>query len=342
MSLDIKVMGHRGNKQFCELDYKDPAYIRENSLEAFKYAFMDTNSCDYIETDLRLTKDKKIVIIHDNDLQRCYSIDIGCTIDQAESSVLIKHGLPTFKEFLDWYLKSYGGNKRVILDIKAVVPIEILKYLEQEILEHVKDKHDLEKLQKAFILGLWMPSQKDYIKEHCSYLKGFEKINITLSIPKFINDFYEPEFGFIGCSMHYLTSWDTPYIKLLFDFLKKNNSIYNKDHKFLIVLWTVNDTNVINQTLKLIKDCILDTPEFDGFNTLEVALCTDNPDLMHKTYVEEDVFNKSNYTLCFTKFHLVRKVWGFRFMTYFLYSKWFRYEIMGFSALNLCRKFTGI
>lgn len=342
MSLNIEIMGHRGNKQFCDLEYTDPSYIRENSLKGFDYSLIEKKTCDYIETDLRLTKDKQIVIIHDNDLQRCYNVDIGCTIDQADSSLLIKHGVPTFKQFLDWYLHTYGGHKKVILDIKAVVPIEILQFLEKELLEHVQDKDSLLKIQKHFILGLWMPSQKAYIKEHCSFLTKFEKINITLSISKFINEFYEPDFGFIGCSMHYLSSWDASNIKPLFEFLKANKDVYNKNNQFLITLWTVNDVNIINQTLKLIKDSISEISDFDGFNTLKIALCTDNPDLMHKTYIQEDIFNKSAYSLIFTKFQITQKIWTFNFITYMLYSKWFRYEIMGFSVMNLFRKISGI
>ncbi|SGZ40445.1 uncharacterized protein HGUI_02645 [Hanseniaspora guilliermondii] len=342
MSLNIEIMGHRGNKQFCDLKNSDPSYIRENSLEAFYYSLIEKQSCHYIETDLRLTKDKKIVIIHDNDLRRCYNIDIGCNIDQAESSLLIEHGVPTFKQFIDWYLYTYGKDKKVILDIKAVVPIEILLYVEKEILEQVKDKDLLMKIQASFVLGLWLPTQSSYIEENCPLLAKFGKINITLSTSKFINNFYKPDFGIIGCSMHYLNTWDKSSIVPLFEFLKANKDIYNNDHKFLIILWTVNDLNTVNQTLKLIKDTILETPDFDGFNTLKIALCTDNPDLMYETYVLEDIFNKSKYNLSLSNFEINRKIWGFKFVAYLLYSKWFRYEVMGFSFMNLCRKITGI
>ncbi len=121
------------------------------------------------------------VIIHDNDLQRYYNVDIGCTIDQADSSLLIKHGVPTFKQFLDWYLHTYGGHKKVILDIKAVVPIEILRFWKR-IIEHVQDKDSLLKIQKHFILGLWMPSQKAYIKEHCSFWLNLKNQYNTIHI----------------------------------------------------------------------------------------------------------------------------------------------------------------
>ena len=52
------LIGHRGY----------PAKFPENTLAAFEGAVQD--GCDMIELDVTLTKDRKIVVIHDDTLDR--------------------------------------------------------------------------------------------------------------------------------------------------------------------------------------------------------------------------------------------------------------------------------
>ena len=59
----MKVFGHRGYS----------AKYPENTLEAFKAAF-DVGA-DGVELDIRFTKDKHIVILHDEDLKRLFGIE---------------------------------------------------------------------------------------------------------------------------------------------------------------------------------------------------------------------------------------------------------------------------
>ena len=73
------LMAHRGGS------WEQP----ENTLQAFKYAL--ANEAQFLETDVRMTKDGVIVVCHDDTLTRL------CGVDQ-----LVKHtnfnDLPKFKK----------------------------------------------------------------------------------------------------------------------------------------------------------------------------------------------------------------------------------------------------
>ena len=342
MSLKLEVMGHRGNKQFCELDLKDPKFIRENSIEAFTYSLITVPSCEYIETDLRLTKDKRVVIIHDNVLKRCYGIDHEKTIDEISFKELTEYGVPSFESFLNWFLNIYKKEKKIVLDIKSVVPLELLDYLEKEILEYVTNEKDLEIIKRNFILGLWTSKQVDYISNGRNLLKQLPKINITLSIPTFINDVYKNDFNFIGCSVHYISLWDSSNLQKLFDFIIKHKDVYNNENPFVLTIWTVNEKDIILQTLKSVREHIFKTPNFDGFNLLKIALCTDNPQLMNKLFIVDDIFNRNQYELKISRFSMYKKILLFNIISYALYSNWFSYEIKGYSFLYILRRISGI
>jgi len=58
MKNKVKIVAHRGAS----------GYAPENTLMAFKKAI--DLGCDKIELDVRLTKDKKVVVIHDDDVDR--------------------------------------------------------------------------------------------------------------------------------------------------------------------------------------------------------------------------------------------------------------------------------
>lgn len=91
--------------------------VPENSLAAFKAAIEKGYG---IETDLRFTKDKEIVLFHDNDLKRmcgCETKVSALTLEELEAFTLAESGerIPTFKEFL----KLVDGKVPLILEYKA-------------------------------------------------------------------------------------------------------------------------------------------------------------------------------------------------------------------------------
>lgn len=91
--------------------------VPENSMAAFKAA-IDKNYG--IETDLRFTKDKEVVLFHDNTLKRMCGCDMkvsDLTLEELKAFTLANSDerIPTFKEFLS----LVDGKVPLILEFKA-------------------------------------------------------------------------------------------------------------------------------------------------------------------------------------------------------------------------------
>lgn len=69
----------------------------ENTLEAFKLA-MERDS-DGLELDIRLTKDKYVVVVHDADLKRVANADLTVS-DSTLAELQSAHAVPLFKDVL--------------------------------------------------------------------------------------------------------------------------------------------------------------------------------------------------------------------------------------------------
>lgn len=77
------------------------AKFPENTLKAFKKGF--EYGADGIELDLRMTADRKIVVIHDEDLQRLFGVKTKiCDLTLSELEKYEKDGerIPTFEQVL--------------------------------------------------------------------------------------------------------------------------------------------------------------------------------------------------------------------------------------------------
>lgn len=127
------VIAHRG----------DHLNAPENTLLAFKKAIK--HGADYVEIDLRTTKDSQLIVMHDPSLLRMTSknIDVNnCRFDSL-STILIQdklhpewgaHKIPTFDEVL----KLCKGKVNIYIDFKsASVPQVYQKLLAYQMLNHV-------------------------------------------------------------------------------------------------------------------------------------------------------------------------------------------------------------
>ena len=142
---DFMIIGHRGA---CY-------YKPENTIASFKHALK--LGCKFIECDVHLTKDKKIVIIHDKTLDRTtngkglvskYTLKELKKLDAGN-----KEKIPTLQEYIN------------LLKNKAVMVIELkkAKNIVQEILNIIK-KNKIE--EKVIIVSF-----------HGNYLKKIKKLN---------------------------------------------------------------------------------------------------------------------------------------------------------------------
>ena len=104
---------------------------KENTLASFHNAFPRFTG---IEFDVRLSKDRKPMVIHDSNLKRTHKREE--VIHHTHSSNLINIGLPTLEEVL---LLAHKKKKKSIVDIKVKANTDrVVEY----ILEYTK-KHKL-------------------------------------------------------------------------------------------------------------------------------------------------------------------------------------------------------
>ena len=92
--------------------------IDENSIEAFRIA---TEKGFGSELDLHLTKDSKLVVMHDESLKRTTGVDINisdCTLEEIRKHRLKYTGevIPTFEEVLN----LVDGRVPLIIELKTV------------------------------------------------------------------------------------------------------------------------------------------------------------------------------------------------------------------------------
>ena len=100
--------------------------IKENTIEAFDNAF--NNGYEGIEFDVRLTKDKIPVILHDSFLSRVFGVK-GLLKNYTYQELLDnKIKIPKFEDVISRY-----NNKVMIIELKE--KIDITKY--------IKDKRNL-------------------------------------------------------------------------------------------------------------------------------------------------------------------------------------------------------
>jgi len=110
--------------------------IPENSLAAFERAAQAGYA---VETDVRLSADGRLVILHDDNLLRMTGIDkkvIDCTAEELQNTALAgtKETIPLFSDFL----KLLAGRVPLLLEIKYV-PEANKKHFLKQIAAEMKD-----------------------------------------------------------------------------------------------------------------------------------------------------------------------------------------------------------
>lgn len=97
--------------------YDNEKGVPENSLPAFRAAMENGYGC---ELDVQFTKDKKLIVFHDNDYKRACGVDKPVwelTLEEAKELRLFgtDERIPTFREVLD----TVAGQNPLIVEIKA-------------------------------------------------------------------------------------------------------------------------------------------------------------------------------------------------------------------------------
>lgn len=114
----------------------------ENSMKAFQLAVEKGYG---IELDVRLTKDEKVVVFHDNDLKRICGVDADVnskTYEELQELTLLKSGdkIPLFRDVL----KEVDGRVPLVVEIKMVDNGTRVCELANEILKEYKGLYCIE------------------------------------------------------------------------------------------------------------------------------------------------------------------------------------------------------
>ncbi len=123
--------------------------IPENSYTAFENAIKEGYA---IEIDVRFTKDKKVVIFHDDDLTRLTGVD-GKLIDRTyeEISELRLNGtdepIPLFEDFL----KFLNGRVPLMVEIKNVGKVEGLVEATHAILSNYGGEYAIQSFNPFYV-----------------------------------------------------------------------------------------------------------------------------------------------------------------------------------------------
>ncbi|WP_406145633.1 glycerophosphodiester phosphodiesterase [Streptomyces sp. NBC_01012] len=101
MTITVTAVAHRG----------DPYRARENTLPSIRSAV--DRGADAVEMDVRLTRDRVPVLLHDSTLERLWGHDVR--IDRLDHRELLERtggGVPTLRDAL-----SAAGDRRVMVDL---------------------------------------------------------------------------------------------------------------------------------------------------------------------------------------------------------------------------------
>jgi len=148
--LEIKI-GHRGAG----------GEAPENTLKSFDEA-IKSNVVNAIELDVRRTKDKKLVVMHDEKLKRLAGIDkyVGeLTLKEIKEIRIGGEQIPTLKEALDFVdhkvkyilieIKEPGYEEEILKEAKPVKDIAIIVSFHEDAIRRVRELDD--KIKTGFI-----------------------------------------------------------------------------------------------------------------------------------------------------------------------------------------------
>ena len=182
---------HRGEHSFVVIAHRgDHTNAPENTLAAYQNAI--NVQADFIEIDLRTTKDNQLVIMHNENIEHMTgkSALVSDLLFDSISAIKIReamhpewglHTIPTFKEVL----KLCKGKINIYLDFKAANVAETFKQIleegmENHIVVYINDPsqlNDWETIAPEMPLMISLPRE---IKTKKEMFKLLDEINIDI------------------------------------------------------------------------------------------------------------------------------------------------------------------
>lgn len=214
------IIGHRGS----------PLTAPENTLESFSKAINE--GADMIELDVRVTKDNKLIVIHDKDVKRMtreYGVVRELTLKEIKRLKIRDNTIPTLQEAID-FIK---GKADLNIEIKSPgISHEIAKIVENN------------NLVNNVLVSSFLPWSLKLIKERNPKIKTALLFKIPLKSVTLARA--------IGCDAihpYYLAAW---------------KGVIKEARKYglRIHVWTLNNKLLIKRFIKLgVHGIITDKPK---------------------------------------------------------------------------------
>lgn len=180
--------------------------IKENTIEAFDNAF--NNGYEGIEFDVRLTKDKIPVILHDSFLSRVFGVK-GLLKNYTYQELLDnKIEIPKFEDVISRY-----NNKVMIIELKE--KIDITKY--------IKDKRNL------YYISSFNYDYISYLNKSVYYKLGVINYILNSGI-----DYSKIDFIMVLDSIYNKKLFKLKDIEIIIYGVIDNINSYNKELKYIV------------------------------------------------------------------------------------------------------------
>lgn len=180
--------------------------IKENTIEAFDNAF--NNGYEGIEFDVRLTKDKIPVILHDSFLSRIFGVK-GLLKNYTYQELLDnKIEIPKFEDVISRY-----NNKVMIIELKE--KIDITKY--------IKDKRNL------YYISSFNYDYISYLNKSAYYKLGVINYILNSGI-----DYSKIDFIMVLDSIYNKKLFKLKDIEIIIYGVIGNINSYNKELKYIV------------------------------------------------------------------------------------------------------------
>ncbi|MCD6450062.1 MAG: glycerophosphodiester phosphodiesterase [Thermotogaceae bacterium] len=228
----MRIYGHRG------YDAKYP----ENTILSFKKAF--EFGADGIETDVRTTKDGRLIIFHDDDLKRIFGIEKTfdeVTFDELRELEIDGEKVPTLQEVLDIVPESGYG----------IVEIKDRKAASEAISEVLRREMENRVVFSSFDHELIKDLIKQFPELNFAFLLGEKQRE--LDAQKLLEEFILHKPHSVHIPKDAFDIFGEEQVRNFLNFLK--------DEGIDIFLWNTNDVEFVRKHLDLIDAVIIDEVE---------------------------------------------------------------------------------
>ena len=223
-----QVIAHRGSSGAAP----------ENTLASAKLAWQQ--KADAVEIDIHLTKDNKIVVIHDGTTKRTAGVDLK--VSETTADELRKLDVGSFKD------SKYAGEKIPFLDqVIATVPKGKKLFVEvkcgPEILPYLEETFDKSKKRDQMVLISFNLEVLTQAKQQMPDVPAYWLRCSTYDKEKDMVLPYDPEL-IKTCKERNIDGLDLNFGGLTNEFISQLN-----ENNMPLYVWTVNDMNVAKSML---------------------------------------------------------------------------------------------